>query len=159
MIWKLNQYFLQRNQKNLIDPRKLLLLKCRHLRGLWIELLIITYHRPSSDRHYPEESNKWCCIDYTCWTVPFLNSLQSFLFSDEYPCLKKNLEFQSLSLTTLKKEQASHKQSSRQMPMRISCSFWVTPGASLEISDLLPGRIRLIFCLWLLILSLNGRRY
>lgn len=66
---------------------------------------------------------------------------------------------QFLSVTALKKEQASYKQSSWQMPLRIMLLFLSHSqgffGSSLSFC---PEDV-LIFCFWLLILSLKGRKH
>lgn len=91
---KWNQYFLWRNLKNLIYPRKRLLLKCRHLKR-FVNRIFNNHILQAiiSDRQYLAESNKLCCIDYICWIVPYVNLLQSFLFSDEYTCFFKKSQF------------------------------------------------------------------
>lgn len=85
-----------------------------------------------------------------------------FLFSEEYIyiCLliSVSLPF-SLLLPLKKKGKASHKQSSQWMPMRIMLLFLSHSQGFFRNSEFLPWRLRLIFCFWLLILSLNRRRH
>lgn len=115
-----------------------------------------------SDRKYLAESNKLCGIDCICSIVLYVDSLQFFLFSEEYIYIYIfNFSFTPfLSVAAFKKkEQASHKPSSWQMPMRIMLLFLSHSQGFFRNSEFLPWRPRLIFCFWLLILSLNRRRH
>lgn len=89
---------------------------------------------------------------------PLCEFIQSFPFSDEYPCSKKSLNLYFFSFCCWLKE-ASHKQSGRKLPMRIMSLFQSYSQSFFGNSELLPCRLRLIFCFWLLILSLNRRRH